>query len=438
MRLNSILVGLSFLVLFPRVGAAQSQQLREAELQDVLGPLVVEATRPEQLGRKLISVALEPSLASTQADVVLHTVVGRDLDLSGDFRVLASKELPFDTFTTDEAPDLAAWRHTGIEALVRLRGSTDPDGKSNLSAEIYLLTSTNNPLFHKSFPAEATSLRRGAHRVADAVIGALTGHDGGFASHLAFASTNRGSRRAFTIDADGHDQTIASGGHDVVSTAVFGTNDELFYAASVKHGPFRLYEAPKPDPLQFFPDASIYSLAFDVPRGVVAMALGTGGSVGVFVGRWGAPQLEPSSKTEMAFHPAFSPTGKLAYVGVGTGTSRIYVDHKPVSPRVLRATAPVFCNHPRGTQLIYAVGVGERTDLVASDERGHGLRRLTQGPGTNSHPACSPDGRLVAFFSNRTSHEGPGLYVLPLMGGRPKKISSTMGDSLSWAAWQRR
>ena len=58
--------------------------------------------------------------------------------------------------------------------------------------------------------------------------------------------------------------------------------------------------------------------------------------------------------------------------------------------------------------------------------------RLTQNQGRNGYPACSPDGRLVAFFSTRTSGEGPGLYVMRLDGGRPKRISTLVGDSLRW------
>jgi TolB protein len=76
--------------------------------------------------------------------------------------------------------------------------------------------------------------------------------------------------------------------------------------------------------------------------------------------------------------------------------------------------------------------VGKNTDLVASGETGGGLVRLTQNQGRNGYPACSPDGRLVAFFSTRTSGEGPGLYVMRVDGQRPKRISNLLGDSLRW------
>jgi hypothetical protein len=71
--------------------------------------------------------------------------------------------------------------------------------------------------------------------------------------------------------------------------------------------------------------------------------------------------------------------------------------------------------------------------LVASDESGGRLVRLTQSRGRNNYPACSPDGRLVAFFSTRKSDEGPGLYIMRIDGRRPKRISTLVGDSLRWA-----
>ncbi|MCA9638560.1 MAG: PD40 domain-containing protein, partial [Myxococcales bacterium] len=67
-------------------------------------------------------------------------------------------------------------------------------------------------------------------------------------------------------------------------------------------------------------------------------------------------------------------------------------------------------------------------------ERGRDPVRLTRGRGRNSAPACSPDGRLIAFFSTRKRGDGPGLYLMRVDGRRPaKKIANVVGDSLRWA-----
>ena len=60
-------------------------------------------------------------------------------------------------------------------------------------------------------------------------------------------------------------------------------------------------------------------------------------------------------------------------------------------------------------------GGGQRAPIsVSTDVRGGNITRITQNQGANSYPACSPDGRLLAFFSTRKSDKGPGLYVVPL------------------------
>ena len=84
-------------------------------------------------------------------------------------------------------------------------------------------------------------------------------------------------------------------------------------------------------------------------------------------------------------------------------------------------------------RVVFTVGVGNGADLVSTDTRGGNITRITQNQGANSYPACSPDGRLLAFFSTRKSDKGPGLYVVPIAGvWRARRISSELGESLRW------
>ena len=80
------------------------------------------------------------------------------------------------------------------------------------------------------------------------------------------------------------------------------------------------------------------------------------------------------------------------------------------------------------------MGFGGGADLLVSNPDGSGLHRLTQNMGQNQFAACSPDGRLVSYFSTQRGGKGPGLYVAPIQ--RPwltKKISGEPGESLEWA-----
>ena len=63
----------------------------------------------------------------------------------------------------------------------------------------------------------------------------------------------------------------------------------------------------------------------------------------------------------------------------------------------------------------------EHTDLHLLDVESGETRRLTYNDSTNSAPAISPDGSSVAFMSSRT--EKPQLWLLPLGGGEPRKLT---------------
>src|SRR6185369_1533629 len=94
---------------------------------------------------------------------------------------------------------------------------------------------------------------------------------------------------------------------------------------------------------------------------------------------------------------------------------RVFVDGKAISPAGFNASAPVFCDTPNGLVVVFTVGVGNGADLVSTDARGGSITRITQNQGANSYFACSPDGRLLAFFSTRKSDKGPGLYIVPIV-----------------------
>ncbi|MGC4063217.1 MAG: hypothetical protein QM784_00915 [Polyangiaceae bacterium] len=66
-----------------------------------------------------------------------------------------------------------------------------------------------------------------------------------------------------------------------------------------------------------------------------------------------------------------------------------------------------------------------------SDEHGRGLARLTQGQGSNYAPACSPDGRLLAFFSTRRGSSG--LQMMSLKRFTTQRVNGQLGDTLDWA-----
>jgi TolB protein len=432
MRLTLISPALLFVVaavaLAPLAGAEAPPEAKPPGAEDVLGNMVVVAGA----GRPLPKIGIQPSLAADIEDVTLRSVVQRDLDLCGEFEVLPDSAAPEGLYLSDTPVDLKAWAAKGVTSVVKVSGKKSGNDQAELRAQAFFVRQGATPVFDKVFTVPGKHVREESHRLADLVIGALTGQNGGFASHMAFASGAGTLRRVFTIDADGHDAKAVSPEGATALAPAFGKNGELYYSASVHNSAYRIF-GPSGAPVSLPVQGSVYGMAFSRDKSQVALSLGVDSSIKVFLGPDFAG-IKPAGAVGLALHPTFTPSGKLAFSGEGKSGQRIYVEDKPITPEGIFASSPVFCNHPDGVRAVFAVGVGQDADLVSTGERGGGLTRLTQNQGKNSYPACSPDGRLIAFFSTRTAGQGPGLYIMRIDGMRPKRVSTLLGDSLRWDA----
>jgi len=397
-----------------------------------LGELLVTGHKQDKLPR----IAILPSLSADLEDVIVRSVVRRDIELTGLFELISDSKAPQGLYSFDDPVDVPEWQKLGAEAIVKV--AARPKGKqAEVYGLAYFLNVGKEPVYQKKITVDRTDVRVTAHRITDALLGALTGRPGGFASQLTFAARWTKHQRIFRLDADGQSLTPLTDPNDFAIAPTWGPNGSLFFASSHDYSPFALFSlaggAVKPVNVPY--KTSVYGVAFNKDYTKMAVAVGEGGKSAIFVGLADGTGMTKASSTELATHPVFSPTGKLAWVGgdPAQGTQRVYVDGKAVSPSGFGAAAPEFCDTEDGVRLIYSVGVGrDRRDLVISDDQGRGTARLTQEQGSNTFPACSPDGRLLAFFSTRKDQ--PGIYMMSLKRFTTQLLTSKMGESLRWAA----
>jgi TolB protein len=406
---------------------------RGPDPEDILGELVVEAGAAGPVRLVLPVLAVEAPLQETRLEARMREILTRDLELSGELEVVPVAKAAVRPESSQAAVDLEPWRVAGVQVVIRTRAELVRGGQVELRAEIHRTGASEGRMIVRTVAGPVGALRLTTHRLADAVVGALTGYEGPFASRLAFVRTAGGKRTVYALDPDGYGLTAASPANHVAVAPAFDREGVLYWAASIDRGRYRLHREGRSEPIDLEPAGSVYGLAFDDTGARVALSVAMGPGVQVFVGASDFTGLERVTDMLLAMHPAFSPRGALAYAGTARRLQRIYVDGRPVSPRGLPGSAPVFCRHPDGTKLIFSVGVRARADLLATDSRGRNAVRLTRGQGRNSHPACSPDGRLVAFFSTRRNGEGSGLYLMRVDGRRPRKILDIVGDSLQWS-----
>ena len=410
---------------------AQAQAPAPPPDEGLLGPFVVTGHTEEHVTK----LAVLPSLSPDLEDVILRSVVRRDFELSGMFSLIDDSKAPAGMYGFDDPVDIDAWRKLGAEVIAKVAAKKRGPGKVEVYGLAYFLNVGKEPVYQKKLVVDVKDIRVTAHRMTDALLGAITGRPGGFASHFTFSARWGKDRRVFSMDADGHDLKPVTDPALTSIAPTWGPQQELFYLSSKNYSPFRLYRLGDPaKPIKLPFTTSLYGVAFDKTHTKLAVAVAENARSAIYVGNADGSGMRKVSTTELATHPVFSPSGKLAWIGGDSrnGSQRVYVDGKAASPSGFTASAPAFCDTEDGIRLVYAVAVGgDREDLVMSNEKGGGTSRLTQGQGSNSYPACSSDGRLLSFFSTRKG--GPGLYMMSLKRFTTQKVTSQFGESLRWA-----
>jgi TolB protein len=398
-----------------------------------LGELVITGHKLDKLPR----IAILPSLSPDLEDVMVRSVVRHDIGLTGMFDVIKDSDAPPGMYSFDDPVDVEAWKKLGAEAIVKVAARAKGK-KVEVYGIAYFLNVGKEPVYQKKLTIEKNEVRVTAHRITDALLGALTGRPGGFASQFTFAARWTKNRRVFRMDADGHALTPLSDPADTAIAPTWGPDGVLFFPVSRAYSPYTLESllpgAPKTTPVKLPFTTSIHSVAFSKDFGRMAVAVAENAKSAIYVGKPDGSDMKKASTTELATHPVFSPSGKLAWIGGDAkhGSQRVYVEGKAASPAGFPAAAPTFCDTEDGVRLVYSVAVGgDRQDLVMSGETGGGMARLTQNQGSNTYPACSSDGRLLAFFSTRKAQ--PGLYMMSLKRFSTQLVSSQTGESLRWA-----
>ncbi|HXS16115.1 MAG TPA: hypothetical protein VN764_02945, partial [Polyangiaceae bacterium] len=386
-------------------------------------------------------IAILPSLSPALEDVIVRSVVRRDLELSGMFDVIGDDKAPAGNYDFEDPVDVAAWQNLGAEAIVKVAARNAENDRIEVLGLAYFPSAGKKPVYQTKIVVDKANARKTGHQITDDLLGALTGRPGGFSSRFAFSGKWVRNRRIFSADADGYGLTPRTPQEATAIGPTYGPDGQLYYSSSKNYAPFAvniLTADGKEKSVKLPFSGNIYSTAFDKTGGRLAVAVSQDSNSHIYVGKPNGSDMKKVSTTELATHPAFSSEGHLAWVGgnESQGSTRIYVDGKPVSPNGFTASSPTFCDTEDGVFLIYSVNVGNgRHDLVMSRPNGRGLTRLTQNQGSNTYPACSPDGRLLAFFSTRNKEEG--LYVLSLKRWTTKKVLGQIGEGLRWEALPR-
>ena len=125
--------------------------------------------------------------------------------------------------------------------------------------------------------------------------------------------------------------------------------------------------------------------------------------------------------------PRVSPQGRrLAFTSYRTGRPVVY--YKDLEGgRLFRLFKAPGINLPSSwdptdpSRLVVTASSGKGSDLFLINMSGRVIKRLTKGPSINVSGSFSPDGRRLAFVSNRSG--SPQIYVLDIPSGVARRLT---------------
>jgi len=378
--------------------------------------------------RSLFKIACAPVSVVGDGDVAksINETEMRDFTLSSLFQVLDPQSFTANLAAEGNSIDPSSWRNVGAEGVTKgnaaMRGS-----QLHVEPRLYVVSRGAEAVLTKAYDVAPGSLRSAVHQFDNEVVKWFTGTPGSFGTRMVFSATvGRGQKGIYSIDSDGQGLGRLPAATNVALAPAIGPGGSVYYAGGLADGSYGLFRVGSPVPVMHAAGL-VFGVAFG--GGKMALVVSSNGQSDIFVGSPDGSGLKAVTNGGLNTHPAFGPAGQLAYVSNQGGNPQIYVEGKRVSWRGTYNMAPAWCNDPEGTKILFMGRDGATWDIFSGDPGGGAgsMKRLTQDQGSNTYPACSPDGRMVAFFSTRG-----GLFTSNGDGMNQQKIASVTGESLRW------
>lgn len=373
--------------------------------------------------RALFKIAVTPPVGDSAVATQVVETSTRDFTLSSMFQVLDPKSFTANLGQEGTSIEPASWRNVGAEGVtkgnVSMRGS-----QAHLEMRLYVVSRGAEAVLKKEYDVAPAAVRSAVHQFDNEVVKYFTGTAGSFGGRLVFsATTGRGQKGIFSVESDGQGLGRLQAVSNVALAPAAGPGG-VYYAGGLPDGSYQLFKVGNPAAVLKHAGL-VFGVAFGGSK--MAVVISQNGQSDIYTGAPDGSGLSKVTNGGLNTHPAFGPGGQLAYVSNSGGNPQIFVDGKKVSTRGTYNMAPVWCNDPEGQRILFMGRDGGTWDIFSIDAGGGNMKRLTQDQGSNTYPACSPDGRMVAFFSTRG-----GLYVSNPTGQNQQKIASVTGESLRW------
>jgi TolB protein len=371
-------------------------------------------------------IAVADCVGETPQQAV-SSVITNNLKRSGLFSPIEKARHPEKIDNFDAAPNFAAWKGTGIQALVTCRIVR---AGNQVQAQFRLWeVATGEQLVGQQLSTDGANWRRAAHIISDGVFSKITGEKGFFDTRVVFVDEsgpkeNRRKRLAI-MDQDGGNFRGLSGSEELVVTPRFSpSSQEVAYMGFTPGADPKVYildvAAGRREVVGNFPGMS-FSPRFSPDGWKIVMSLQQGGNANIFAMDLRSSQLtrltnSPSIDTS----PSYSPDGaQIVFESDRGGGQQLYTmaasggGAKRISFGQGRYSTPVWS--PKGDYIAFTRQSGSTFAIGIMKPDGSGERILTEGF-HNEGPTWAPNGRYLMFFRDPGGASGPKMFMVDVTG----------------------
>ncbi|TNF28681.1 MAG: hypothetical protein EP329_17375 [Deltaproteobacteria bacterium] len=372
--------------------------------------------------------------AGADACKMVTSVLRRDMTLSFFFEVLPARAYLVEADSEPlDAPSFQDWTNIGAAYLIKaeVRGADPYDAEFRFYE---VAGGRAVKVDEQSFKGLGKGqLRSATHRFCNGVMKARTGRAGVFDTRVAYAKKlGVGVKGIGIVDMDGYNRNvlISNGSINILPSWGFGG---VLYTSFIDGHPELFFGKRK-----LSRDRGHYrrvSVSPDGARMIASISYGEQSDL-YLLSKDGevVKNLTNSGYDEVS--PTFSPDGsKIAFVSNAAGSPQIYMMSVGGGEPTRLTFAGDYNYAPDwGSNGLIAFAAMEdgSSDIFTVTEGGQ-IARLTQNQGNNKDPSWSPDGRYVAFVSQRS--EGTGIYVMSADGRYQTMIAP--GGGVSNVAWEK-
>ena len=367
---------------------------------------------------------------------VLHTVVQRDLVLSGYFDLL-SPEAFLEPMTAGVALgefSFDHWRVPGAVGLVQ-EGYAEVDGQLQVDVHVYNVDAGLEVLA-RTVSWRTDDVHTLGHQVSNVIIEALTGERGVFHTQIVAVANFGQGKEVYVFDYDGSNpRPVSRNGSINLSPAWSADGAKISYTSYRDNNPdlwvtdlrTGRHEKVSSWPginagAEWAPDGSELALTLSKDGDSDIYALQPDGSIIRKLTRQYGIDVSPS----------YSPDGTtICFVSSRSGSPQLFLmdrdggNVRRLTHRGGHNVAPSYS--PDGRKIAFAGRDEGRFDIFVVNADGTGLRRLTQTPQDDEDPTWSPDANHILFTSARDGR-GKQLYIMTADGSNQTRLTNGNGS----------